>query len=237
MEDRDRADSVLMSLFFATLKGERMLGRVGCNVLSAALLIIVGACASSEPASKGPVVTSEDLWRLSGTREALVELHHALSDACQAKLETPDDLLTLPAGQAVCVRSRLVEAFDADAGASPCSQGRDLRQFVSCILEGQFVGNVIENSGSAALPADVQWGSRDARGQRASKLISDRIHASCLTPSKSAMQECVETSMFRYFEVKPEAIDFCPAKEQRDMCIYWAGFAHSIRLKLDRVHS
>lgn len=183
------------------------------------------------------MVTSEDLWRLSGTRDALVELNEALSDACQAKLETPDDLLTLPAGQAVCVRSRLVEAFDAGEGAGLCGQGHNLRQFVSCILEGQFVGSVIKNSGAAALPADVQWGNRDARGQQASKFISDRIRASCLTPSKSAMRECVETSMFRYFEVKPEAIDFCPSKGQRDMCIYWAGFAHSIRLKLDRVHS
>lgn len=214
-----------------------MSGRVWRNALSVALLLVVAACAASEPAPKGPVATSEDLWRLSGTKDALVELHRALSTACQAKLETPDDLLTLPAGQAICVRSHLVEAFDAGAGASPCSQGRDLKQFVSCILEGQFVGNVIKNSGSAPLPADVQWGSRDARGQQASKLISDRIRASCLTPSKSAMNECVETSMFQYFEVKPQAIDFCPTKEQRDMCIYWAGFAHSIRLKLDRVAS
>lgn len=226
-----------MPRFVARLKGEGMSGRVARKVISIGLMIIAAACASPEPASKGPVATSEDLWRLSGTKDALVELHHALSEACQAKLETPDDLLTLSGGQAVCVRSRLVEAFDADAGAGPCGQGRDLRQFVSCILEGQFVGSVIRNSGSAPLPADVQWGSRDARGQQASKLISDRIHASCLTPSKSAMKECVETSMFQYFEVKPEAIDFCPSQEQRDMCIYWAGFAHSIRLKLDRVHA
>lgn len=214
-----------------------MLGRLCRNALSVALLITAAACASSEPTSKAPAATSEDLWRLSGTKDALVELHRALSGACQAKLETPDDFLTLPAGQAICVRSRLVEAFDAADGAGPCSQGRDLKQFVSCILEGQFVGTVIKNSGSAPLPAEVQWGSRDARGQQASKLISDRIRASCLTPSKSAMNECVETSMFQFFEVKPQSIDFCPAKEQRDMCIYWAGFAHSIRLKLDRVAS
>lgn len=212
-----------------------MLARSCRNALGIAFLLFAAACGSTEPASKGPVVTSEDLWRLSGTKDALVELHHALGTACQAQLETPDDLLALPAGQAICVRSRLVEAFNADDGAGPCGQGNDLKQFVSCILEGQFVGTVIKNSGSAGLPADVQWGSRDARGQQASKLISDRIRASCLTPSKSAMNECVETSMFRYFEVEPKSIDFCPAKEQRDMCIYWAGFAHSIRLRLDRV--
>ena len=100
-------------------------------------------------------------------------------------------------------------------------------------------GNVplIRNSGSTPLPPDVQWGGRDERGQQASKLISDRIRASCLTPSKSAMNQCVETSMFSFFEVKPQAVDFCPSKEQRDMCIYWAGFAHSIHLKLDRIHA
>lgn len=201
------------------------------------LLVVMAACASEGARPKAPVATSEDLWRLSGTQNALVDLHQALSTACQAKLEKPDDLLTLPAGQAICVRSHLVDAFDAADGAGPCNQGRDLKQFVSCILEGQFVGSVIRNSGSAALPPDVQWGSRDARGQQASKLISDRIRASCLTPSKSAMNECIEASMFRYFEIEPKAIDFCPSKEQRDMCIYWAGFAHSIRLKLDRLQS
>jgi len=207
------------------------------NALGVIILLLVTACAGSEPASKGPGASAEDIWRLSGTKDALVALHQGLSDACQAKLEKPDDLLALPAGQAICVRSRLVEAFDAADGAGPCNQGRDLKQFVSCILEGQFVGNVIRNSGSAPLPPEVQWGSRDERGQQASKLIGDRIRASCLTPSKSAMNECVETSMFRYFEVKPDAVDFCPSKAQRDACIYWAGFAHSIRLKLDRVHS
>lgn len=207
------------------------------NAFGIVLLLLAAACTSSEPGHKGPVATSEDIWRLSGTKDALVSLHQALSAACQANLEQPDDLLKLSAGQAICVRSRLVEAFDASEGAGLCNQGRDLKQFVSCILEGQFVGNVIRNSGSDPLPPAVQWGGRDERGQQASKLIADRIRASCLTPSKSAMNQCVETSMFSYFEVKPDAVNFCPSKEQRDMCIYWAGFAHSIRLKLDHIHS
>lgn len=214
---------------------DKMFYRYCRKALSATILFVAAACTSSPPPSKTTLATSEDIWRLSGTKDALVDLHQMLSIACQAKLEKPDDFLTLPAGQAICVRSRLVEAFNAAEGAAPCSQGGDLKRFVSCILEGQFIGSVIKNSGSSPLPVNVQWGNHDERGEQASKLISDKVRASCSTPSKSAMNECIEISMFRYFEVSPETISFCPSKQQRDICIYWASFARSIRLKLDQV--
>ena len=45
------------------------------------------------------------------------------------------------------------------------------------------------------------------------------------------------TQALRYFDIEPAAINSCPTQEQRDACIYWASFAHSIWLKLDRINS
>lgn len=174
---------------------------------------------------------------MSGTQDAILALYQALSDSCHVTVQKNEDFQQLAANEVFCIRSKLVSAFDVTEGAEYCTSNGDLQKFVSCILEGQFVGRVVDNSGSPPLPPEVQWGNREERGQRASDLISERINAVCMTPSKSEMQACTEEAMLRYFEIEPQAIAFCPTAEQRSLCIYWAGFARSIRINLDRIAS
>ncbi|WP_374376392.1 hypothetical protein [Dongia sp.] len=213
--------------------------RLRHSTLNIVLAFALAACASSPDASKSKAAlpTSQDLWRMSGTQDAVLALYQALSDACQVAVQQPDDFLKLAPNEAFCIRSTLVSAFEVGEGAEYCTRNRDLKQFVSCILEGQFVGRVVGNSGSPPLPPDVQWGNRGERGQQANDLLNQKIDAACMTPSKPEMQACVEESMLRYFEIGPQAIAFCPTDEQRSACIYWAGFARSIRVRLDRIAS
>lgn len=203
------------------------------------LAISLAACAPAPQTSapKVALASKEDLWRMSGTKDAIVELNQSLSDACHVSIETPDDLLKLPQTDAICVRSQLVSAFEASDGSDYCARNRNLKQFVSCILEGQFIGRVIDNSGSPALPPEIQWGDADEGGRRANQFLTEKIKATCLSPSEIARKECAEAEMLRYFDIKPEAIGFCPAQQQRDACIYWASFARAIRIKLDRIHA
>ncbi len=206
-------------------------------VLIALACIALAACASDEDTSagKGAPASKEALWVASGTKNAVSELHYSLSDACHVKLKKPDDMITLSLVEATCVRTRVVSAFDAAAGDKYCSHGRDLKQFVSCILQGQFIGRVIGNAGLPALAPEIQWGDTEEAGRLTNKLLGEKIRATCLSPSDATRKECAESEMLGAFEIDRKAIDFCPNAEQRDACIYWAGFAHSIRLKLDRI--
>ena len=129
----------------------------------------------------------------------------------------------------------MVVAFDAQEGSLLCGRDQALQPFVSCILEGQFVGHVVANAGSERLAPEVQWGGGDERSKQAANLLSERVKASCATPDQAAMKKCVDETMLRAFEVDEKAVDFCPSQQQRDLCIYWAGFARSIRIKLDRI--
>jgi hypothetical protein len=199
--------------------------------------LALAACGTA-PQSSSPKValaSKEDLWRMSGTKDAVAGLHQGLSDACHVTLDVPDDFLKLSPTDAACVRTKLVSAFDAAEGNGFCVPKPNLKQFVSCILEGQFIGRVIENSGSTRLTPELQWGDADEAGRQANKILSEKIKVTCVSPSDAARKECAEAEMLRYFEIEPAAIGFCPTKEQRDACIYWASFAHSIRLKLDRI--
>jgi hypothetical protein len=104
-------------------------------------------------------------------------------------------------------------------------------------LEGQLIGGVINSSGSQHLAPEIQWGDADEAGRQTNKILAEKINTTCVSPSDAARKECAETEMLRYFGIDAAAIDFCPTKEQRDVCIYWAGFAHSIRQKLGRISS
>ena len=208
-----------------------------------ALSIFVGlapaACATDthNSSSKAALASKEDLWRMSGTKDAIAGLHQGLSDACHVSLKVPDDLLKLSQTDAACVRTKLVTAFDAAEGSSFCAPKPNLKQFVSCILEGQFIGQVIDNSGSPRLSPEIQWGDADEAGRQANRILTEKIKALCISPSDATRKECAEAEMLRYFDVEPAAINSCPTPEQRDACIYWASFARSIWLKLDRINS
>lgn len=199
--------------------------------------IALSACASDEvtSAGKGAPASKEVLWVASGTKNAVSELHYSLSDACHVTLKKPDDMIALSLVDATCIRTRVLSAFDAAAGDNYCSRDRDLKQFVSCILQGQFIGRVVDNAGLPALGPEIQWGDTEEAGRLTNKLLSEKIRATCLSPSDATRKECAEREMLSAFEIDRKAIDFCPNVEQRDACIYWAGFAHSIRLRLDRI--
>nr|WP_298690030.1 hypothetical protein [uncultured Dongia sp.] len=184
---------------------------------------------------KAALASKEDLWRMSGTKDAIAGLHQGLSDACHVALDVPDDFLKLSPTDAACVRTKLVSAFDATEGNGFCAPKPNLKQFVSCILEGQFIGRVIDNSESPHMTPELQWGDADEAGRQANKILTDKIKAFCVSPSDAARKECAETEMLRYFGIDAAAIRFCPNIDQRDACIYWAGFAHSIKSKLERV--
>jgi hypothetical protein len=205
--------------------------------LGIVVALALAACAPTSQTStpKAALASKEDLWRMSGTKDAIAALDQSLSDACGVSIAVPDDLLKLPQTDAVCVRTHLVSAFEAAEGSDYCALNRNLKQFVSCILEGQFIGRVIDNSGLPRLAPEIQWGDPDEAGRQANKLLTEKIKATCLSPSDAARKECAETEMLRYFGIDASAIDFCPNREQRDACIYWAAFARSIRIKLDRI--
>ncbi len=129
--------------------------------------------------------------------------------------------------------------FDATAGADSCARNRNLKQFVSCILEGQFIGQVIENSGAPALGAGRtmgrQWRRSWTPGQQnphARRSRRPACHRARLPGRNVPTPKCCATST-----VEPAAIEYCPNQEQRDACIYWASFARSIIIKLDRIGS
>jgi len=205
--------------------------------LSIFVALALAACVTDpqNSASKAALASKEDLWRMSGTKDAIAGLHQGLSDACHVTLKIPDDLLKLSQTDASCVRTKLVAAFDAAEGSGFCAPKPNLKQFVSCILEGQFIGRVIDNSGSPRLAPETQWGDADEAGRQANKILTEKIKAFCVSPSDAARKECADAEMLRYFGTDAAAINFCPNREQRDACIYWASFAHSIRIKLDRV--
>jgi len=213
------------------------IGRLRHSALTILVTVMLAACSSGATTStpKTTLASKEDLWRMSGTKDAISALDQNLSDVCHVSLETPDDLLKLPQTDAICVRTHLVSAFDAEMGSDYCVRNRNLKQFVSCILEGQFIGRVIDNSGSPPLAPEIQWGDADEAGRQANKILSDKIKATCVSPSDAARKECADAEMLRYFGIEPPTIGFCPTKEQRDACIYWASFAYSISLKLDRI--
>ncbi len=198
-----------------------------------ASLAIAGCVSDSELGAKGP--TSEDIWQMSGTKDAVVALQQSLSDACHVSLGSPDSYQKVSPEADTCIRSKVVMAFDAQEGTLICGRDRNLQQFVSCILEGQFVGHVIDNTGSERLAPDLQWGGGEERGRKASSLLTDRARASCATPDQAAMKQCVEAALLKAFEIDSAAVGFCPSQKQRDLCMYWAGFARSIRIKLDRI--
>lgn len=211
----------------------RTLSRIALSICVA--LVSVACAAPQNAAPKVALASKEELWRVSGTKDAIAGLHQNLSDACHVTLKIPDDLLQLSPTDAGCVRTKLVAAFDATEGGGFCAPKPNLKQFVSCILEGQFIGRVIDNSGSPRLAPEIQWGDADEAGRQANKILTEKIKTFCVSPSDAARKECAEAEMLRYFDIKPAAISFCPTQEQRDACIYWASFAHSIRLKLDRI--
>lgn len=205
--------------------------------LGIVVALALAACAPAPQTStpKVALASKEDLWRMSGTKDAIAGLHQGLSDACRVTLNVPDDLLKLSQTDATCVRTKLVSAFDATEGGSYCARNRNLKQFVSCILEGQFIGRVLDNSGSPRLAPEIQWGDADEAGQQANKILSDKIKATCVSPSDTQRKECAEAEMLHYFGIDAAAIDFCPTREQRDACVYWAAFARSVRAKADRI--
>lgn len=214
----------------------RAAGRLRHCALTILVAVMVASCSSGAATStaKTALASKEDLWRMSGTKDAIAALDEGLSDVCHVSLATPDDLLKLPPTDAVCVRSHLVSAFDAAEGSDYCARNRNLKRYVSCILEGQFIGRVIDNSGLPRLAPEIQWGDADEAGRQANKSLTEKIKATCLSPSDAARRECAETEMLRYFGIDAAAIDFCPNRAQRDACVYWAAFARSVKIKLDR---
>ncbi|WP_374382587.1 hypothetical protein [Dongia sp.] len=209
--------------------------RLARALMVATVLASASACVSDEERSGPRAATSEDIWRLSGTKDAVSNLQQALSDACHVSLTSPDGYQKISPEGDSCVRTHMVVAFDAQEGSLLCGRDKGLQPFVSCILEGQFVGHVVANSGSDRLAPEVQWGGGEERSKQAANLLSERVKASCATPDQAALKKCVDETMLRAFEVDEKAVDFCPTPQQRDLCIYWAGFARSIRIKLERI--